>query len=99
MGLFNLAGFLLCLAFLPPTKDKSLRTRARTLLTYMILIKDRPLGGLFVFRLVYTACIGIVWGFLPLFADMEFHLSGSLIGVAATLVLTRDFPSPAKGSV
>jgi DHA1 family multidrug resistance protein-like MFS transporter len=89
MGLFNLTGFLLCLAFLPPTKDESLRTRAEAPLTYMILVKDKPLGGLFVFRLVYTACIGIVWGFLPIFADMEFHLSGSLIGILIMLgVLT-----------
>jgi DHA1 family multidrug resistance protein-like MFS transporter len=89
MGLFNLTGFLLCLAFLPPTKDESLRPRAQAPLNYMIIVKDKPLGGLFVFRLVYTACIGIVWGFLPLFADMEFHLSGSLIGILIMLgVLT-----------
>jgi DHA1 family multidrug resistance protein-like MFS transporter len=89
MGLFNLTGFLLCLAFLPPTKDESQRNRAEAPLTYMMLVKDKPLGGLFIFRLVYTACIGIVWGFLPLLADMEFHLSGSLIGMLIMLgVLT-----------
>jgi DHA1 family multidrug resistance protein-like MFS transporter len=89
MGLFNLAGFALCLAFLPPTKQESLRSGSQAPHNFIMLIKDKPLGGLFVFRLVYTTCIGIIWGFLPLFADKEFHLSGSLIGMVIMLgVLT-----------
>ena len=41
-----------------------------------------------MFRLAYTTCIGIIWGFLPVFADTEFSLSSSSIG---TLVMLGVF--------
>ena len=39
------------------------------------------LWGLFVYRFSYTACIGIIWSFLPIFAHARFSLSDSLTGV------------------
>lgn len=33
----------------------------------------------------YTACIGIIWGFLPVFADTQFSISASAIGILVTL--------------
>ncbi len=41
--------------------------------------------GLFVFRMVYTTCIGIIWGFLPVLADTDFSLSSSAIGFLVML--------------
>ncbi len=41
--------------------------------------------SLFVFRLVYATCIGIIWGFLPVYGDIRFSLSGSAIGVLVML--------------
>ncbi len=80
MGLFNFAGFLLCLILLPPRKEEKPRSKTKPPLNYRALMKDRYIGGLFIFRFAYTTCIGIVWAFLPLFADSEFNLSSSLIG-------------------
>jgi DHA1 family multidrug resistance protein-like MFS transporter len=81
MGLFCFLGFLLCLMLLPPTEDETPPSRVKPPLNYRILMKDKNVGGLFVFRLAYTTCIGIVWAFLPLFADSAFHLSSSIIGI------------------
>ena len=39
----------------------------------------------FLFRFAHTACIGIIWGFLPIFADTAFSLSSSAIGVLVML--------------
>lgn len=89
MGLFNFVGFLLCLILLPPRKQENPRLKTKPPLNYRTLLKDRYIGGLFVFRFAYTTCIGIVWGFLPLLADSEFNLSSSLIGTLLMLgVLT-----------
>ena len=89
MGLFNFVGFLLCHMLLPPRKQERPRTNTKPPLNYRVLVKDRYIGGLFIFRFAYTTCIGIVWAFLPLFADSEFNLSSSLIGTLLMLgVLT-----------
>jgi len=89
MGLFNFAAFLLCIILLPPKKEENPHLRVKAPFNYRILMKDRHIGGLFIFRLAFTTCIGIVWTFLPLFADSEFNLSSSLIGILLMLgVLT-----------
>jgi len=89
MGLFNFAAFLLCIILLPPKKEENPHSRVKAPLNYRILMKDRHIGGLFIFRLAFTTCIGIIWTFLPLFADSEFNLSSSLIGILLMLgVLT-----------
>jgi MFS transporter, DHA1 family, multidrug resistance protein len=41
--------------------------------------------GLIFFRFSYTACIGIIWSFLPVFADSEFALTSSSIGILVML--------------
>ena len=60
-------------------------TRSAQPLAWRWLLTDRVLAGLFFFRLAYTAAIGIIWGVLPLFADAEFSLSSSRIGVLVML--------------
>jgi DHA1 family multidrug resistance protein-like MFS transporter len=49
------------------------------------LIFNRHIAGLFVFRMVYTTCIGIIWGFLPVLSDSDFSLSSSAIGFLVML--------------
>jgi len=49
------------------------------------LLKAPDLAGFFLFRFVYTVCIGIIWGFLPVLGDAEFHLSASAIGILVML--------------
>ena len=50
-----------------------------------MLLSDRQVLGLFIFRFAYVVCVGIIWGFIPLLADMEFAASSSLIGVLVML--------------
>ena len=89
MGAVSLVGFLLCLIFLPPRTHERLLTPTKPPLRYRILIRNKYVGALFLFRLAYTSCIGLVWAFLPLFAHARFKLSSSSIGVLVMLgVLT-----------
>ncbi|ETR70869.1 MAG: hypothetical protein OMM_02922 [Candidatus Magnetoglobus multicellularis str. Araruama] len=41
--------------------------------------------GLFTYRMAYTTCIGIIWGFLPVFANTAFDLTPSEIGILIML--------------
>ena len=81
MGLVSLVGFLLCVILLPPTGQEKLLARARPPLRYRILIKNKYVAALFLFRVAYTACVGLVWAFLPLFAHTKYRLSSSSIHV------------------
>ena len=85
MGLLSLVGFFLSLAFLPPVHEETVLKKNRPPLPWKKLLGDREIIGLFVFRLNYTACIGILWGFLPVLADIEFGLSSSAIGFLVML--------------
>jgi MFS family permease len=85
MGVLSLLGFLLCLFLLPPVRDEKVVRQNRPTLPWKRLLQDREIIGLFLFRVTYTACIGIIWGFLPVLADLEFSLSSSAIGVLVML--------------
>jgi DHA1 family multidrug resistance protein-like MFS transporter len=89
MGLVCLLGSLLCLFLLPPRKEERLLARTRQPVGYRILVRNRYIGALFIFRFTFTTCIGIVWAFLPLLAGLKFDLSSSAVGVLVMLgVLT-----------
>jgi len=89
MGVVSLIGFLLCLIFLPPRSQEGLVKPDKAPLLYRVLVRNRYIAALFLFRFSYTACIGLVWAFLPLFAHAQFKLSSSAIGVLVMLgVLT-----------
>jgi MFS transporter, DHA1 family, multidrug resistance protein len=85
MGVLSLFGFGLSLALLPPTRQEWVVRKGRPPAQWSIILTDRILAGLFFFRLAYTACIGIIWGFLPVLADMEFSASASAIGILVML--------------
>jgi DHA1 family multidrug resistance protein-like MFS transporter len=85
MGILSLAGFFLSLSFLPPSRKEQVIRRHRAPLPWKRLLRDREIIGLFFFRVNYTACIGIIWGFLPVFADTRFALSSSNIGFLVML--------------
>jgi MFS family permease len=89
MGLIALVGCLLCLFLLPPRKEERPLRQVRRPILYRILVRNRYVGALFVFRFTFTTCIGMVWSFLPLLAGLEFQLSSSAVGVLVMLgVLT-----------
>lgn len=84
MGLLSLIGFALAVWLLPPTRQEAVLQRRRPPLRWRKILADRMIAGLFIFRFVYTASIGVIWGFLPVLADAELGLSSSRIG---TLVM------------
>ena len=81
MGFLAALGFVWCLFLLPP---KASEKRARIIkdnLTQRWLMRDLSMMGLFVFRFAYVFCIGIIWGFVPIYANLNFSLSSTSIGV------------------
>ncbi len=85
MGALSIVGFVLSLVFLPPTAEERVVKKGQPPVGWSAILTDRTIAGLFIFRLAYTACIGIIWGFLPVFADMEFSISASAIGILVML--------------
>lgn len=85
MGSLALIGFFLSLALLPPTScERGIRTRDASF-SWKTLLYDRYWIGLYLFRFAYVVCVGIMWGFIPLYADTKFAASSSLIGVLIML--------------
>jgi MFS family permease len=85
MGILSSLGLVLCFVFLPPLSLEKIRLKNRRPVSWGQVIQDWELGALVAFRYAYTACIGIIWCFLPLFADRAFGLSGSRIGLLVML--------------
>jgi len=85
MGVLTFLGFLLSLFLLPPTLSERVHRRSTKPLAWKWVVYDRDMAGLFIFRLAYAACIGVIWSFLPVLADSEFSLASSSIGILVTL--------------
>jgi DHA1 family multidrug resistance protein-like MFS transporter len=85
MGLLSLVGFVLSMVFLPPPSREHAMQRPRAAAPWRRLIGDRGIAGLFFFRWSYAACIGIMWGFLPVLADQDFGMSSAAIGILVML--------------
>jgi MFS family permease len=85
MGILALTGFLVSLLLLPPTRCEAGFGPWREPVRWRILASDRLIIALFLFRFAHTACIGIIWGFLPVYADAAFSLSSSAIGILVML--------------
>jgi MFS family permease len=85
MGALALIGFTASLMFLPPVASEHALRNRKNLVPWRTLLSDRKLAGLFFFRLAYVLCIGIIWGFVPLYADQTLSLSGTSIGALITL--------------
>ena len=90
MGVLSSIGFFLSMFLLPPARTEQVLAFNVKPVSWLYLLQDRYIDGIFIFRFVYTACIGIIWGFLPVYADSEFALSSSYIGF---LVMTGIFTS------
>jgi MFS transporter, DHA1 family, multidrug resistance protein len=85
MGAMALVGCLLAILLLPPTRLEQVVIQQKKPLAWKYLVMDRDIPALFIFRFAYTTCIGILWGFLPVYADMEFSLSTGDIGILLML--------------
>jgi predicted MFS family arabinose efflux permease len=85
MGLLALFGFLLSWFFLPPVHTESVVQHRSPPAPWGRLLKDRVTLALVVFRLTYTAAVGVIWGFLPVLADMRLGLDSTAIGFLVML--------------
>ncbi|PID40014.1 MAG: MFS transporter [Proteobacteria bacterium] len=85
MGSLSTVGFALSLVLLPARAGERAVTSDQPPVSWKAIVRDRIIAGLFFFRLAYTACIGIIWGFLPVFADTEFSISSASIGILVML--------------
>ena len=81
MGLLALFGFLACALLLPPTRTERALRRGTAPTGWRRLIRDDTIRSLFIFRLAYTAGIGVIWGFLPVYADQRFQPGAAAIGL------------------
>jgi len=64
---------------------EKVRRQSRPVVTWRSLMLDRSIMALFAIRGAYAACIGIIWGFLPVLAASELHLGSAPIGFLVTL--------------
>jgi len=89
MGLLALVGVALSVFLLPPRRTEIIRVNAAGRPGWRILAAEPGFAALFGFRFSYAACIGVIWGFLPVLAATTLGLSSSRIGVLIMLgVLT-----------
>jgi len=100
MGIFALLGFVLCVTFLPPTRLENVGRARREPIPWRHLLEDRGLSRLFIARFSYVVCIGIIWGFVPLYADLKLSLSSSSIGLLIMLgILVSGALNPPMGAL
>ena len=85
MGILSAIGLLLSLFLLPPVSMEQAGKTNKQIVSWSTLLKDKTIISISIFRYAYVACIGVIWCFLPVFADTEFGLSGSLTGVLVML--------------
>ncbi len=85
MGALALVGSLTAMMWLPPLGAERVRLHKRAPIGWKYLITDRDIPPLFAFRFAYTTCIGILWGFLPIYADGRFSLPAGDIGILLML--------------
>jgi MFS family permease len=85
MGLLALVAFFLSLFLLPPTTSERGARKTKRSFSWKTLLYDFQVVNLCIFRLAYVVCVGIIWGFIPLYADQKFSASGSVIGILIML--------------
>ncbi len=87
MGALAFVGFALSQVMLPPRQEEQTARHRQPPPAWRRLTTDRDIIGLLIFRFAYTACIGVFWGFFPVFADTEFALSSATIGFVVSLTV------------
>lgn len=79
-----LAACFLSLVMLPPVSSEKIASAGRSPVRWSLILADRVLIGMVLFRFLYTACIGVVWGFMPVYGA-GFNLSSSAVGLLVML--------------
>ncbi len=77
--------FLLSLTMLPKASSEKIASFGRAPVRWGLILADPVIVSMVLFRFLYTSCIGVVWGFLPVYGSVEFDLSSSAIGFLVML--------------
>jgi MFS family permease len=85
MGLLAFIGFFLSLFLLPPKKFERALSHGKDPVSWKTILYEWQIVAIYLFRFAYVVCVGIIWGFIPLLADVEFAASASLIGFLVML--------------
>jgi len=86
MGMLAFTGFLFCLLFLPPREKEPRLSEDKTdTIPYSLLVKNFTIMVLFLFRVCFTLCIGVMWTFLPLIASTRLGFSSTSIGALLSI--------------
>jgi MFS family permease len=81
MGILAIVGLVWCLFLLPPKASEKIARTNQGHAPGQGQLLDRGMLGLCVLRFAYFFCIGIIWGFVPIYANLKFSLSSTSIGV------------------
>lgn len=81
MGTLAVIGFIGCLLLLPAKTSEKRGRIVKDNFAKRWPLLDLSMLGLFVFRFAYVFCIGIIWGFVPIYANLRFSISSTSIGV------------------
>jgi DHA1 family multidrug resistance protein-like MFS transporter len=87
MGILAVIAFVMALIFLPPVAEEKSASSRKESVPVMILLKDRLILALLTYRLVYTTCVGMIWCFLPLYADASFGLGSAETGTLVMMMV------------
>lgn len=85
LGILSAMGLCLTLVLLPGVEKEHIQSNENNLPSWRSMVTDPGLLGLFAYRFAYTACIGIIWSFLPIFAHSRFNLTDTLTGLLVML--------------
>jgi len=90
--------FLSVLCFLPEPKLTRSQSRSRMEVRYRVLLTNPIIRGLFFFRIANSFGRGIVTMLLPLFGELQLHLTTAQVGVVlSTNLLTSAAVQPIFG--
>lgn len=92
MALLTAFSFAVCLLFLP---EKVSRKKRKSEIKLYLILKNRLIGGIFLFRFLYAFGRGGIFSFLPILAS-GIRLNATQIGIIITLniVLTALLQKP-----
>ncbi len=87
MGIMALVAAFLSYFFLPREDVGKEIKDAKVPESWSKILSNKMIVGIFIFRVTYTTCVGIVWCFIPLFANTEFGLDSSQTGTLVMLMV------------
>ena len=85
MGVITLMGFFMALLFLPKEEVYRIKPREKQKGTLRLLSAEPVLRGVFLFRLLYSVCVSLIWSFQPVYLDASLGLKSSWIGLLVSL--------------